>query len=118
MKEQLLATGGILGAVAASACCIIPLALVSAGVSGAWIANLTALAPYQPIFVMAAVLCLGAGFWLVYRRAPAGCESAACRRSTAGRFVISVLLLKVILWAGAGLVAMSLGVGYGARVFL
>ena len=32
----------------ASACCIVPLVLVMLGISGAWIANLTALEPYKP----------------------------------------------------------------------
>jgi hypothetical protein len=49
--QKLVAVGGILGAVAASSCCIVPLLLFSLGVSGAWIGNLTRLAPYQPIFV-------------------------------------------------------------------
>src|SRR3546814_4499833 len=43
------AAGSILGAIAASSCCILPLVLFSLGAGGAWIANLTALAPYQPI---------------------------------------------------------------------
>ena len=42
-----LATGGILGALLASSCCIVPLVLISLGVSGAWIGNLTALEPYK-----------------------------------------------------------------------
>jgi len=49
--QKLVAVGGILGAVAAASCCIVPLLLFSLGVSGAWIGNLTRLAPYQPIFV-------------------------------------------------------------------
>ena len=55
--QKLVAAGGILGAIAASACCIAPLALFSLGVSGAWIGNLTALAPYQPYFIAATVCC-------------------------------------------------------------
>jgi MerT mercuric transport protein. len=48
--------GAALGAaVGASACCTIPLALVSLGVGGAWIGSLTALAPYRWIFVTLAV---------------------------------------------------------------
>jgi mercuric ion transport protein len=46
--QKLVAAGGVLGAFAASSCCIAPLALFSLGISGAWIGNLTALAPYQP----------------------------------------------------------------------
>jgi MerT mercuric transport protein len=48
---RLTALGGILGAIAASSCCIAPLVLFSLGISGAWIGNLTALAPYQPYFI-------------------------------------------------------------------
>src|SRR6476620_9184701 len=49
--QKLVAAGGILAAIAASSCCVVPLLLFSLGVSGAWIGNLTRLAPYQPIFV-------------------------------------------------------------------
>jgi MerT mercuric transport protein len=66
--QKLVAAEGILGAIAASACCIAPLALFSLGISGAWIGNLTALAPYQPYFIAATLACLGYGYWLVYRR--------------------------------------------------
>ena len=45
-KVPWAAAGGMLGALAASSCCILPLALFTLGISGAWIANLTALAPY------------------------------------------------------------------------
>ena len=39
-----LALGGILGAIAASSCCIVPLVLFSLGATGAWVGNLGALA--------------------------------------------------------------------------
>ena len=66
-------------AVAASACCTIPLALVSLGVGGAWIGSLTALAPYRWIFVTLAVGALGyAGYneWQLSRRPDCDCETA------------------------------------------
>src|ERR1700730_3932490 len=65
---RLTAIGGILGAIAASSCCIAPLVLFSLGVSGAWIGNLTALAPYQPYFIAATLACLRYRYWLIYRR--------------------------------------------------
>ena len=65
--QRLMAAGGILGALAASSCCIVPLALIGLGVSGAWIGNLTRLAPYQPCFIVATLGFLGAGYWLVFR---------------------------------------------------
>jgi len=117
MKENLLAAGGVISAVAASTCCIVPLALVLAGVSGAWIGNLTALAPYQPFFVAIAVACLGAGFWMVYRRAPEDCKTGACADSCVPRVIKGALWVKGILWLGATLVALSVGVDYGAGIF-
>jgi mercuric ion transport protein len=59
-----MVAGGLLGALAASSCCILPLALFVLGVSGAWIANLTQLAPYQPCFIAATIAFLGYGYWL------------------------------------------------------
>ena len=39
--------GGVAAAFAASTCCVLPLSLATAGVSGAWIASLSVLAPFQ-----------------------------------------------------------------------
>jgi mercuric ion transport protein len=47
---------GGLAAILASTCCLGPLVLVSLGISGAWIANLTVLEPYRPIFIGAALI--------------------------------------------------------------
>ena len=92
MAMRLTALGGILGAIAASSCCIAPLVLFSLGISGAWIGNLTALAPYQPYFIAATLACLGYGYWLVYRRkkiacadgapAPGRCQTISSRRAS------------------------------------
>jgi mercuric ion transport protein len=99
---RLTAIGGIVGAIAASSCCLAPLALFSLGVSGAWIANLTALAPYQLYFIAATVACLGYGYWLVYRRKTVACaEGAACARPLPNRLVKTGLVLATVLVAGA-----------------
>src|SRR5260370_5985166 len=66
-RQSLMAAGGLLGALAASSCCILPLALFGLGVSGAWIGNFTRLAPYQPWFIAATLAFLGYGYWLGYR---------------------------------------------------
>ena len=70
--QWLASAGGILAAIAASSCCIVPLLLFSLGVSGAWIGNLTGLAPYQPIFVAVTLAC--PQLWLLagLARAPHG----------------------------------------------
>src|ERR1700726_2683784 len=79
-RQTLMAAGGLLGALAASSCCILPLALFGLGVSGAWIGNFTRLAPYQPYFIAATLMFLGCGYWLVYRS-----DTRACRKGDAVR---------------------------------
>ena len=102
MAMRLTALGGILGAIAASSCCIAPLVLFSLGISGAWIGNLTALAPYQPYFIAATLACLGYGYWLVYRRKNVACaEGAACAKPLPNRLVMSGLILATVIVAGA-----------------
>ena len=97
-----LAVGGVLGALAASSCCIAPLVLFALGVSGAWIANLTQLAPYQPFFIAATAACLGAGYWLVYRARKVACaDGETCARPLPKRFVKVGLVLASILAGGA-----------------
>ena len=86
-----LALGGLSAGLLASACCVLPLAFALAGISGAWIARLTALAPYQPYFLTLAAVSIGLGFWR-YRRSEAAClpgslcASPVYRRST--RFIL------------------------------
>jgi len=76
-----MVAGGLSGALAAASCCILPLALFSLGVSGAWIGTLTQLASYQPFFIVATLACLGHGHWLVYCSSKAECaEGEQCAR--------------------------------------
>jgi mercuric ion transport protein len=92
-KTQALAAGGLVVGLLASSCCLLPLLLLSIGISGAWIAQLTALAPYQPIFLAVAVIALGLGFWRAYRRQDCAVGSA-CERPGVPRTT------KVLLWLG------------------
>ncbi len=94
--------GGIVGAVAASSCCILPLALFGAGVSGAWIGNFTQLAPWQPYFIAATLAFLGSGYWLVYRSSRQACAAdTACARPLPKRLVLSGLIAATVLVAAA-----------------
>lgn len=105
-SKAALAMGGILAALGASSCCVMPFALFTFGVSGAWIGNLTALAPYQPFFLALALACLAAGFVMVYRPKAACVEGSSCARPRSGRTV------KAGLWAGTFLVVLSLAFPY------
>jgi mercuric ion transport protein len=98
--QRLLAAGGVLGALAASSCCIVPLVLVGLGVGGAWIGNLTRLALYQPYFLASTVACLGYGYWLVYRSGKLACaEGEVCARPLSNRIVMIGLVLATTLVA-------------------
>jgi mercuric ion transport protein len=100
--QKLMAAGGLLGALAASSCCILPLVLFSLGVSGAWIGNFTQLAPYQPYFIAATIACLGYGYWLVYRASKVACaDGEACARPMPNRLVRLGLILATVLVVAA-----------------
>ena len=84
-RARWIAAGGILGALAASSCCILPLVLFSLGISGAWIANFTALAPYKPYFAAGTIALLGYGYYLVYVRPKQACADGSCARPLPNR---------------------------------
>ena len=101
-QQGLMVAGGLLGALAASFCCILPLTLFCLGVSGAWIGNFTRLAPYQPWFIAATMAFLGYGYWLVYRSSQVACaDGEVCARPLPNRIVKAALILATILVAAA-----------------
>ncbi|MDA8232194.1 MAG: mercuric transporter MerT family protein [Magnetospirillum sp.] len=112
-RQRLIAAGGILGALAASSCCIVPLILFSLGIGGAWIGNLTALAPYKPIFVAGTAGLLGYGFYLVYWKPRRACaDDAACARPLPSR------LVQLALWIATMLVIAAFAFDYVAPLLL
>ena len=96
--QGLMAVGGLLGALVASSCCLLPLVLFGLGVSGAWIGSLTRLAPYQPFFIAVTIASLGCGYWLDYRSSKAACAGGeACARPLSlGLIVATVLVIAAI----------------------
>ena len=100
--QKLLAAGGVFGALASASCCIVPLVLFGLGVSGAWIGNLTRLAPYQPYFIAATTGCLGGGYWVRYRARKIACaDGEVCARPLPNRIVTMGLVLATVLVIGA-----------------
>ena len=111
-RVRLIAAGGILGALAASSCCILPLVLFSLGISGAWISNFTALAPYKPYFAAGTLALLGYGYYLVYVKPKQVCADGSCARPLPNR------LVKVSLWIATVLVVVALAFDYIAPLLL
>jgi mercuric ion transport protein len=69
---------GVLAAIVGSLCCVGPLVLLSLGITGAWISQLTALEPYRPIFIGVMLVFIGLAFRQLYI-VRAGCAPAeAC----------------------------------------
>lgn len=109
----LLSAGGILAALGAASCCVVPFALFMLGVSGAWISNLTALEPYQPIFAVVTFGFLAGGFYLIYRKPKVACaEGSYCAKPASGR------VAKIGLWTATVLVVIALGFPKLAPFFL
>ena len=93
----------LLGALAMTSCCILPLVLVSLGVSGVFIAQLGALYQYKWITFTLSAAFLAYGFWKAYRPIPeAGCASGSCARPMNRR------LMRAILWLAAAIVAVAM----------
>lgn len=108
-----LALGGLAAALGASSCCVLPLVFFTLGISGAWIGNLTALAPYEPYFLAAAFVLLGLGFVRVYRRPQLACaEGDACARPLPARG------MKIVLWCSLALVLLAAAFPYIAPLFI
>jgi|TARA_R110000782_G_scaffold78554_1_gene156656 mercuric ion transport protein len=111
-RRSLLATGSLLGAILASSCCIVPFALISLGVSGAWIGQLSALEPFKPYFIGVTMFLLALGFWHVYFKKPKPCEDGSyCARPESSR------LTQLALWIATALVILATSIDFWAPFF-
>ena len=97
-----LVTGG-LAAILASACCLGPLVLITLGVSGAWISNLTLLEPYRPVFIGVALMALFFAYRRIWRPAAACEPGQVCALPQARR------RYKALFWLVVALVIAALG---------
>ena len=103
--------GGGLAAILASTCCVGPLVLIALGFSGAWIGSLTALEPYRPLFIGAALVAL----FLAYRRIWRPASSCKPREVCAIPQV--KMTYKVLFLVVATLVLIALVFPYVAPLF-
>ncbi len=91
--SRVATAGSLFGAFAMTSCCILPLVLVSFGVGGVWIAQLTALYAYKWYTFSMASAFIGYGFWKVHKA-----ETAACREGAACARPINRRVMKAALW--------------------
>jgi len=105
-----LLAGG-LAAILASTCCLGPLLLVTLGISGAWIGNLTRLEPFRPFFI---AIAFGALFfaWRSINRPAEVCKPGEVCASPQTR-----RLYKFLFWASVALTLLALVYPYFAKYF-
>ena len=107
--------GSVGAALAAAACCLGPVLLVSLGVGGAWVGSLSALEPYRPLFMAVAFGFLGFGFYRVYGQSRQedcgdGAECEVPRASLANRVSLWVATVAVVgLFSSPYLLSLGLG---------
>lgn len=109
-QKKIFASGSVLGALAMSSCCILPLVLFSLGVTGAWIGNLAALYPYKLYFLVPTAALLAGGFYTVYSKP----KAAACEEADYCATPISDRINKSVLWGSSVLVLAALTFPYFA----
>ena len=102
-----LLAGG-LTAILASTCCLGPLVLVTLGISGAWIGDLTVLEPYRPLFIAAALASLFFAWRRIWRPATACAPGEVCavpRVKHAYKLLFGVVVVLVLIALGFPYVA-------------
>ncbi len=105
--------GALLAGIVASACCLGPLVLVTIGVSGAWISNLTLLEPYRPVFIGVALVFMGLAWRRIYR-APVAAE---CEPGTVCALPQTNRVYRIMFWVVSALVLLLLAFPYYAPLF-
>jgi mercuric ion transport protein len=105
-----LAIGG-LAAMLASACCLGPLILVSIGLSGAWIGQLTRLEPLRPFFLAVSLLALFFAHRRIYRSVD------ACRPGEICAVPVVRRGYKWVFWIVVALVLVAFGFPCVAPLF-
>lgn len=105
-----LIAGG-LAAVLASTCCLGPLVLITLGVSGAWIGNLTMLEPYRPIFIGAALIAMFFAWRRIFR------PVQDCKLGEICAIPQVQTTYKLIFWVVVALILVALGFPYVMPLF-
>lgn len=94
--------GALLAATGASACCVAPLLLLSLGIGGAWVSNLTAMEAVRPFFIILTLVFIGLGYRQLvvlpeYCEEGKVCTSPKVKRNQ-----------RLLFWIGSGFLLMLL----------
>ncbi|VAW19938.1 Mercuric transport protein, MerT [hydrothermal vent metagenome] len=113
-KSAWSATGAsVIGALALTSCCILPLVLVSFGISGVFIGQMASLYQYKWITFTISIAFLAYAFFKAYSPPADGeCADGSCARP------INRTLMRSILWVAAAVMAVAIIFPYLAPYFL
>lgn len=101
-RSSLSLAASVVAGLGASACCVLPLVLVMAGLGGSWLATFRAFEPYRPIFVAAAVIALFFAWRAIFRTAEVCAPGQACaeprvqRRRKAVFWVVATVVVGLL----------------------
>jgi mercuric ion transport protein len=94
--------GGLLAGIGASACCVGPFLLLSMGIGGSWVGNLTAMTPYRPYLIGLTLVFLGLAFRKLYL-VPQSCEGdsvcaipAVLKKQRIIFWIVSIFILLLV----------------------
>lgn len=98
----------IIAGIAASTCCLGPLVLLTLGVSGSWIGNLSAMEPLRPYLMVLTLVLLGLAFRKLYLVPQSCAVDTPCARPATLRkqritfwlVSIAVLIIMSFPWYG------------------
>ena len=99
-----------LGALTLTSCCILPLVLVSFGVSGVFIAQMGALYAYKWLTFGVAAAFLGYGFYKAYR--PVRCADGSCTRP------VNRTAMRSVLWIATAVILIAMLFPYASPYIL
>ena len=85
--------GGFIAAIIASLCCVGPLLLITLGMGGAWIAQLTKFEAVRPFFILVSIAFLGSAFYQLYLR------PQACVPGTICADLKTLKIHRIIFWS-------------------
>lgn len=94
---------GVLAAITASLCCVVPLVLVTLGVGGAWVASLSQFEPLRPVFIAITLVMLFLAWRRLYQ--PASCtpdkvcaDTGLQRRQRVTLWIVSALIIVLLVF--------------------
>jgi mercuric ion transport protein len=99
LNAALLTVGGIGAAFADASCCGLPFLLASTGIGFAWLTGLAIFsAPYRPLLLVAAAVCLLGGAALLWRQQKVARACGVGTKPLARNAIIAGLAVGVVLF--------------------